>query len=76
MAKYLIYVERLVPEWRTVVVEVGSAREVYYPQNQKRIFSQVQEMDLQWEVDPEGKPRRSKVEVVEENCTEEPDIIL
>jgi hypothetical protein len=67
MPKYRVYVERLVPQWRTVVVECADASDIEHSEDVKReIFDAACNLDA-WEYDDdcERSLRPSKVFVVE-----------
>ena len=74
MPKYVVYVERRVPQYRTVVVEARDEEQVQA--NEKKIFdlaSDHPEWELDWESDHASKCSRMEVCEVTDD---EPDISL
>jgi len=67
MPKYLVYVERMVPQYRTVVVDAATYAEVEDPENQQKIFDAACQLDS-WEYDDDC-PRSQKFSSV---CVVEP----
>jgi hypothetical protein len=75
MPKFKVYVERLVPQWRTVVVECDNESDIEHSLDvQREIFDAACNLD-HWEYDDDCRDSQkpSKVTVVE-RTEEEPDL--
>ena len=76
MPKYKVYVQRLVPQWTTVVVECEDESDIAHSEDvQREIFDAACNMtDWEYDDDSPSSLEPSKVVVVESDVDEERDL--